>query len=168
MKRRPLEFYEDYRGCWICCSHNAKAGTGYSIIKLNGKRMLLHRFMYEKYIGPIPEKMCVCHHCDNPACNNPKHLFLGTRADNSQDMVNKNRQARLNGAWNGGATLTAKQAKEIFFARGLQRVIAYRYGISQQQVSLIKNRKEWKYLTRNIRNTYPNSGVMKIQDVAFR
>ena len=142
--KRPLEFYEGYRGCWICCSHKAKSPKGYSHIKRNGKMGLLHRFMYEKHVGPIPEKMCVLHRCDNPACNNPRHLFLGTQADNIRDMVNKDRQAR--GVQTNSAFLTEAQVREIFFTRGTLQIIADIYNISMVQVSRIKRKQSWKHL----------------------
>jgi hypothetical protein len=40
---------------------------------------------------PPPSKPCVLHHCDNPPCCNPDHLFVGTRADNAADMIAKGR-----------------------------------------------------------------------------
>jgi len=50
-----------------------------------------HRWAYEKFFGPIPHGMHVLHHCDNPPCIRPQHLFLGTQATNMADMYAKGR-----------------------------------------------------------------------------
>ena len=72
-------------GCWLWTG--AKRGHGYGCVLDTTS----HRLMYAVAIGEIPAGICVCHHCDTPACLNPHHLFLGTRSDNVQDMIRKGR-----------------------------------------------------------------------------
>jgi hypothetical protein len=64
---------------------------GYGRLWVNGQCLLAHRWAWMQENGPIPEGMCVCHHCDNPSCINPGHLFLGTHQDNMSDMAAKGR-----------------------------------------------------------------------------
>lgn len=92
-KRRPIEYRTTSTGCIEITSHITKV-KGYTRIRRNGKQVLAHRAAYEDAFGPIPEGMLVCHKCDNRACVNPDHFFLGTHADNLRDMVEKNRQAK--------------------------------------------------------------------------
>lgn len=52
-----------------------------------------HVAAWEATHGPVPKGLWVLHHCDNPICCNPGHLFLGTAADNTQDSWRKGRHA---------------------------------------------------------------------------
>ena len=72
---------------------------GYGQRYIDGRPYLAHRWAWMEANGPIPEGMCVCHHCDNPPCINPQHLFLGTQRDNVHDMFNKSRGGHGKGGW---------------------------------------------------------------------
>lgn len=63
---------------------------GYGVTKRNGENYA-HRAAWVQVNGPIPDGLDACHHCDNPPCFRPRHLFLGTQADNMQDMARKGR-----------------------------------------------------------------------------
>ena len=81
---------DEETGCWEWnLGYN---GSGYGCAKRNeltGRSS--HRLSYCAFIGDIPDGMFVCHHCDNPKCINPKHLFVGTHIDNMHDMARKGR-----------------------------------------------------------------------------
>lgn len=78
--------------CWIWAG--TKTAAGYGQLRVNGRKMYAHRYAYELEYGPIPDGLCVLHACDTPQCVNPEHLRVGTIADNSRDMVERDRAAR--------------------------------------------------------------------------
>ena len=65
--------------------------AGYGRFNFNSKEYSAHRVSWIIHNGKIPADMCILHTCDNPPCVNPKHLWLGTLKENSQDMVRKGR-----------------------------------------------------------------------------
>lgn len=75
-----------------CINWNgAKSKKGYGVVRLDGKILYVHRMSFRLHNGPIPKGNLVCHRCDNPACYNPEHLFVGTAQRNTDDMKNKGR-----------------------------------------------------------------------------
>lgn len=125
-------------GCWLWMAN--KNTQGYGSFDIDGKGKRAHRVAYELHYGSIPKGKLVCHHCDNPSCVRPDHLFLGTQQDNVNDMVRKGRACRK---------LTDEQ---ILSMRAL-----YKNGISYKELSQqfdtvfdnvykIINRQTWKHI----------------------
>ena len=116
--------------CWNWTGGKTKQGYGRVVI--NHKQVYAHRVSYEMKYGNIPQGMFVCHKCDNPACVNPYHLFLGTPADNSAD---RNRKGHLR---KSRFTLTQMEYMRSEYNRGVsQATIAREMGISQTHVHAI-------------------------------
>jgi hypothetical protein len=66
---------------------------GYGLIDIENEPHRVHRVAFRLHHGFLNPKLLICHHCDNPKCINPKHLFEGTAWDNTVDMINKGRAA---------------------------------------------------------------------------
>ena len=135
----------DIRGedeCWEWKEY--KDPKGYGRITVNGYSRKAHRIAWILIYGDIPNGFNVLHHCDNPPCCNGKHLFLGTNADNTRDMIRKGRDRHP-----GHPKLIEIQIREIRKSRqeGLTlQEIAQLYSISDQHISDICQRKYWKHI----------------------
>lgn len=83
-------------GCWGWTGPVSTAG--YAYLRRNIGDVFGHRFSREKTDGmPIPPGMVVMHSCDNPPCTNPAHLKIGTKKDNTHDMIAKGRHPLMTG-----------------------------------------------------------------------
>jgi hypothetical protein len=88
---------EPTTGCHLWIGGEYSGGYGKFGLGVRGSAMLAHRFAWELVHGPVPAGLCVLHKCDTPACCNVDHLFIGTRPENSADMVAKGRYRSANG-----------------------------------------------------------------------
>lgn len=82
---------EPNTGCFLWLG-KLKADCSYATLRLGGKDYLVSRLVLQRKLGrPLGSKELACHHCDNPPCINPDHLFAGSHSDNARDMVRKGR-----------------------------------------------------------------------------
>lgn len=130
-----------YNGSWD--------SGGYGMVWFKGKGIKAHRAAWTIIKGPIPQGRMILHKCDNPACVNVEHLFLGNQTDNMRDMISKGRRTPLPGTANGRAALTEKQVLEILDLlrenKLTQAEIGERYKVAQTTISYIKG-KGWACL----------------------
>ena len=128
----------------------ARNANGYGVIGIGVKTYLVHRVAWTMEKGEIQKGLHVCHHCDNPACVEISHLFLGTAADNCADKISKGRMrwgtSSRQGELSPVSKLKTAQVLEIFTSTDTQQRLAARFGITQQTVSDIKRRRRWRHL----------------------
>lgn len=134
-------------GCWNWTGYRDK--YGYGRMSVTGLSSLAHRVSFTLHVGEIPEGMFVCHHCDNPACINPEHLFLGTPSDNSRDMCEKGRSAK----WekHGRVKLATPQVEAIRKSYRPRvttlQMLSNKYHVGITQVWRIVHGNEWRQVT---------------------
>ena len=135
--------------CWLWTGSIRPNGYG----TIGRKGISTHRLAWELTYGPVPQALQVLHHCDNPPCVNPLHLFLGTHIDNMKDKSQKGRAPRglQNGAYRRSTTkLTIELVGLIktLYKNGLpQKEVAAQVGVTQSEVSRVLSGKRWAITT---------------------
>jgi hypothetical protein len=138
--------------CWNWTGGKTQKGYGVCENIKRGVRSA-HRAAWTLIYGPIKKGLSVLHHCDNPPCCNPLHLFVGTNNDNIQDMVSKGRHGmfQANPESHPRAKLTWPKVKEIrrLYAAGAAGYenLGKRYGVSQATTWAIVKHKTWRVHT---------------------
>lgn len=134
--------------CWLWTG--AKDHDQYGRFRVGDEMKAAHRISWELCYGGIPDNFHVLHRCDNPACVNPDHLFLGTHQDNMKDKQNKHRLPQQKGNSNNNAKLTEDQVKEIREKYSDRKTplkeIALLYGVTRHTIGDILLGKLWKHI----------------------
>jgi hypothetical protein len=145
--------------CWVWTG-DCFSGTGYGRVwsPTHKARFLAHRIAAVIWLDfELTSRLCVLHHCDNPPCFNPTHLFAGTKKENTRDMMAKGRDrfgGPQPGERNGRSILTATAVREIRqqtdpyrrVPNGLYAELAESYGVSVILVRRVAKRKCWKHV----------------------
>lgn len=127
---------EPMSGCWLWTGAVLKSG-GYGAIGIERASVRAHRVAWALFRGPIPAGLLVLHKCDNPACVNVDHLYLGTASRNALDCVERQRhnRARLSPA----NVLAIRSATSAGTSE-----LAEQYGVSTVAIRAIRRRATWR------------------------
>lgn len=144
--------------CWQWIKHSEKVNCR-PRFKYKGKDWPAARAAYDMFCGVIPTSMFVCHHCDNPCCVRPSHLWLGTAADNMRDRDAKGRgkayfalpgAVHPRGENNSNAKLTEESIALIISDPRSSYKVAAELGVDQTLVSRIRRGKAWKHISLSL------------------
>lgn len=138
---------EPNSGCWLWIA--AVASHGYGTFE---KNKTAHRYSCELTYGAIPKGMLALHKCDIKICVNPKHIYIGSKKENSADAYSR---GRMNNVWHPAgsqhpaAKLNQDQIAEIRsvigrFKRGQRSEMAARFGVSPATISDVKGGYSWR------------------------
>ncbi len=146
-KIKPIEYYIDDNGCWICTSHK-KSKYGYPMMSLNRIPIHMVRYFAKLKYPDLPSYIHVLHKCNNSSCINPTHLYFGTHEDNMRDRKNSGHYASAKGENNNNAKITKDVVNVIreFYKTNTtsHRKLAKLFGISKTHITRILNNVQWK------------------------
>lgn len=144
--------------CWPwlggCSNYKQLSGKvfSYGVFWSDRTKHKSHRFASEFRYGLLPCRIQACHHCDNPICCNPHHLFIGTQRENTIDMVKKGRNRYGIGINHNSVKLTLEQVLRIkreFPDRkdGWAANLGREFGVRRGTITAIGFGKSWKHLS---------------------
>lgn len=130
--------------CWVWVG--SRDIEGYGRMTSNGATFKAHRVSYSLWNGEIPDGAMICHHCDNPACVNPSHLFAGTCKDNMRDAIAKRKYKR--GQDHYAAKLNESDVRKIRELSQFmpERKIANLFKMGRNPIRRIIKRISWRHV----------------------
>ena len=144
--------------CWPWTGYRTVKGYGRLYFHGRERPNYAHRIAWELTNGPIPTGQHICHHCDNPPCCNPKHLFLGDAHANAHDALRKGVLFGARGEAHSSAKITELQVRETrrrFPVRGRwtggstreqRRAFADELGVPLTTLEAVIYHQTWKHI----------------------
>ncbi len=124
--------------------------SGYGQVRFHGKDFVSHKLSWIFHRWEVPKGMKVCHHCDNPPCVNPDHLFIGTNKDNIDDAKKKGRLVSSPGSLNGFALMDEEKVSSMRREWIPYKVpawkLAKKYNLSLTQTERILRHEAWTHI----------------------
>jgi hypothetical protein len=133
---------EPNSGCWLWLGTLDK--KGYGVLSVGGKKAFAHRISLKVHGVHMKPSEWALHHCDNPCCVNPEHLYPGSNADNVEDRVRRGRG--LAGSRNTNSKLTERQVIEMRSLEETSIIVAAKYGVSTNTVRRVRGRYGWMHI----------------------
>lgn len=132
--------------CWTWKA--GKNACGYGTIgdgNTPARSILAHRLSWIIAHGKVPDGLCVLHHCDNPPCCNPAHLYVGTMKDNCIDRDKRGRHGNIKGERHGRARLNWEKVAEIrkLWPKMTMQQIAAKFGVTPGTIWFVVKLKTW-------------------------
>ena len=130
--------------CWAWTG--SRDGKGYGKIGIGKADWRVTRLVMALEGHKLAADLNVCHHCDNPPCCNPAHLFLGTDADNTADRLRKGRTLQRRGTMNPRAKLTPEMVRQIRNSPLGHRRLAKALGLGRTTIRDARSGRNWSHI----------------------
>lgn len=140
---------EPNTGCWLWLGGLDQDGYGKFTTWRGSKwaNIGAHRFSIGFHGAPVPPGMLVCHHCDNPACVNPDHLYIGTPKDNASDIDRRGRRPLGERAPNAKLTRATVSSARALLASGMSVSAASRaLSVNVRTLSDVARGVSWSHV----------------------
>lgn len=157
---RFWEKVDKSEGCWEWNATLSVDG-GYGMFYVSSERPTVkaHRFSWEIHNGPIPKKVNVLHHCDNPKCVRPDHLFLGGYLENNKNMTIKERHGRMIFTHDKVFRIRELYARHRDYLSH-QRIADW-FNVSKPTITALLTGRNWKYTGGNCERSRPGRKKQK-------